>query len=458
MKILWGRDKEAQSPQPAQPQRAATPQTAGGARPSPDAQGRRPQKSAAAPSAAPKQLAELLLEQGAVTEGQLEEAIKIQRESGGFLGQILVDLKYIDENSLVSFLAKHCKIPHLSLLDYLIEKDLLQLVPKDVCLKYRLLPIDKLGKNLTIAMVNPLNQEALAKVQELNPDLRIKPILCAYSHYQRVIEKVFGEKDDKAQEPREMTLEALGLSAKASRQTKSEASKRETEAAGPASPSEAPLAAPVIAEAEQQDEAILVTPVEEEESLDGDTVLTAFMGDGEESAERVTSVVESAGRNDDSSVMMAEVLDVMRDSMRDTYDVLARRMKLFRGLRPEDVAKIFATGITSEYDAGETIFTKGDRSDELYVVLSGKVEVRDGERLLATLGPGGLVGEIAWISDEPRSATVTAVEPTSLITLNNEIFDNLIAKDAAIQLLMNIILLMSERLRAANRDEVYREG
>ena len=103
--------------------------------------------------------------------------------------------------------------------------------------------------------------------------------------------------------------------------------------------------------------------------------------------------------------------------------------------------------MTAEAEPGDCIFKKGDDSDELYVILGGKMEIVDGDRVVASLGPGDLLGEMAWISDAPRTATARAVESSSLITLNDDVFQNLLSKEASIQLLMNIILLLTERLR-----------
>jgi hypothetical protein len=112
---------------------------------------------------------------------------------GAFIGEILIADGVLDQDSLISFLAKHCKIPHLSLLDYLIDKSK----------SWKILPARplseatascrsiKLGKNLTVAMVNPLDTEALEQVRTYCPDLRIKPILCASTHFEIVVKRLF---------------------------------------------------------------------------------------------------------------------------------------------------------------------------------------------------------------------------------------------------------------------------
>lgn len=155
-----------------------------------------------------RRLGEILVEEGILTAAQLEDAVKRRDETGGFIGQALVDLGYIDQRGLMSFLVKQCKIPHINLSDYEINQDLLRLVPEEVCLKYHLLPIDKLGKILTIAMVDPLDIEALEEVRKACPDLRIKPILCDWNHLIPACNRLFKRA---ATPSSEVTASSFGL-------------------------------------------------------------------------------------------------------------------------------------------------------------------------------------------------------------------------------------------------------
>ncbi len=140
----------------------------------------------------PKRLGSILVEEHLVSQAQIEEALAYKREHGGFLGQILVEMGYISQNDLVLCLVKQCRIPHISLLDYDISKEVLQLVPKELCQTHNLIPIDKLGRILTVAMVNPLDTAALDEVKKVCPDLRIKPILCDWQHLQTVFTRTYG--------------------------------------------------------------------------------------------------------------------------------------------------------------------------------------------------------------------------------------------------------------------------
>jgi chromosomal replication initiator protein DnaA len=153
-------------------------------------------------------LGAILVEEGIITQGQLTEALRQKEERGGFLGKILVELKYIDQNTLVSFLVKQCKIPHISLVDYEITGDLFKYVPEETCAEYHLLPIDKLGKILTVAMVDPLDIEALEQIRTACPDLKIKPILCDWDHFELVSRRLF---DVEATGPEEVTADSFGF-------------------------------------------------------------------------------------------------------------------------------------------------------------------------------------------------------------------------------------------------------
>lgn len=158
-----------------------------------------------------KRLGDLLMEERLITPEQLKAAIAIQHAKGGFLGQVLVQEGFVTQNQVASCLVKQCKIPHLSLLDYEISPAVMSLVPQGICEKYRLLPIDKLGRILTLAMVDPLDLDALEEVRQICPELRIKPILCNWEHFQTVYQRAYGT--DKNKEGQQvMTAKSLGLS------------------------------------------------------------------------------------------------------------------------------------------------------------------------------------------------------------------------------------------------------
>lgn len=456
--LFWGKDKAEEKAAPA-PQGSAAPT------PTP------PRTSGAVAVAPPaleeKNLPNLLLAEGRITEAQLQQAMVKQAQTGQFIGEILIADGVLDQDSLISFLAKHCKIPHLSLLDYLIDKDIVGLLPEDLCLRCRLLPIDKLGKNLTVAMVNPLDADALAEVRQYCPDLRIKPILCAGNHFEIVSQRLFANAP--GGEPMSLSASSLGL------HMPKDHAKKPTVLPTVSAPAPVPAAAPevelepalppledrpaptvVVAPSTEEaipdaEEVAPVTPLPDvvAVSVPAATVLNSVFNEPPPPAGPPPKLQES-GLGETASMMMKEMATVMMDSMRDTYAVLARRMELFRGVPPEEVAKIFARGITREFDEGAVIFEKGQPGDEMYVILGGEIIIKDGAKELARLTRGGMFGEMALLSAQPRSASAVAAETTSVLALSSATVRQEMPPHVSIQLLSNIITTLCTRLRLAN--------
>ena len=130
---------------------------------------------------------------------------------------------------------------------------------------------------------------------------------------------------------------------------------------------------------------------------------------------------------------------------------IARQVSLFAKISEEDVAKILAKGMTMQIRKGSAVFYEKSTGNTMYVILSGKIELFEKKRHLATLGTGEMFGEMALISDEPRSATAIAGEDSTLFVLTETTFDELMTKRVAIRMLLNIIATLSKRLREANR-------
>ena len=98
--------------------------------------------------------------------------------------------------------------------------------------------------------------------------------------------------------------------------------------------------------------------------------------------------------------------------------------------------------------AGETVFTVGDEAEELYVVEQGKVEIRLGNRLLATLGENAIFGEMALIDDMPRSATAVAATDVKLVPISEKQFLFLVSHTPFFAL--KVMRVLAARLRTSN--------
>jgi len=166
-----------------------------------------------------KRLGDMLLDAGLITSGQLAESLAEKERSKCFLGQALVKLGYLSQDELISFLVKQCKIPHINLNDYAIDPQIVRTLPNDLCLRYKLIAIDQLGKILTVCMVNPLDIDALEHARDACPALKIKPILCTPEHFESVAKRFLVHRDepseDAAPKAPDMSLASLGLSSTA---------------------------------------------------------------------------------------------------------------------------------------------------------------------------------------------------------------------------------------------------
>jgi len=103
---------------------------------------------------------------------------------------------------------------------------------------------------------------------------------------------------------------------------------------------------------------------------------------------------------------------------------------------------------------GAAVFHKGDPGDSLYLIVYGRVQVRDGERVLRHMGEREVFGEMALLDKEPRSASIFAIEPTQLLRLTQAPFYELLwdrpeIATGIIHVLMGYIRNLNQRLADA---------
>ena len=113
----------------------------------------------------PKQLGELLTSSNLITPKQLEEALAVQKDRGGLLGQILVSLRYVTEEAIAQALTAQYGFPYLPLAGYEIDAEVAKIIPEHVAKQYGLVAVDRVGSILTVAMSNPLNTQAIEDVE-----------------------------------------------------------------------------------------------------------------------------------------------------------------------------------------------------------------------------------------------------------------------------------------------------
>ncbi|MFH1238829.1 MAG: type IV-A pilus assembly ATPase PilB [bacterium] len=138
-----------------------------------------------------KRLGEMLVDAGLVTEAQIKEALKVQKETGNRLGKILVQKGIISEDNMISLLAEQLGIPRVNLSDYLIDPQIIALVPEDLARRYVLIPLFKVGDVLTVAMSDPSNVFVLDEVG-YKVGCAVEPILATESEIKKVIDQYYG--------------------------------------------------------------------------------------------------------------------------------------------------------------------------------------------------------------------------------------------------------------------------
>jgi CRP/FNR family transcriptional regulator, cyclic AMP receptor protein len=102
----------------------------------------------------------------------------------------------------------------------------------------------------------------------------------------------------------------------------------------------------------------------------------------------------------------------------------------------------------TSYPHGGVIFVKDDEAGHAYLVKSGRVEIREAGRLLETVEPGEIFGEVGMIDGGPRSASAVAVGATELYVIDRATFDHLVRNNPVFA--AAIMRDMARRLRATN--------
>ncbi|MCK4621421.1 MAG: type IV-A pilus assembly ATPase PilB [Desulfuromonadales bacterium] len=137
-------------------------------------------------------LGELLVRNQLVSDDQLAKAVTEQKKEGIRLGAALIKLGYIQETDLASFLSKHYGVPSINLTEFDVDPAVVSLVPPAVAQKYQLVPINRAGATLIVAMADPSNIFAIDDIKFMT-GFNVEVVVAAEAAIKDAIDKYYDQ-------------------------------------------------------------------------------------------------------------------------------------------------------------------------------------------------------------------------------------------------------------------------
>ena len=140
-------------------------------------------------------LGELLVREKMISLQQLQEAQTEAKKTGRRLGVALSRLGYVNDQDLTQFLARQYSLPSINLNDFEIDPDVLKLVPKEVAMKHMVVPVNRAGATLIVAMSDPSNIFAIDELKFLT-QYNIEPVVAAEAAIEESIRRYYDKGPD----------------------------------------------------------------------------------------------------------------------------------------------------------------------------------------------------------------------------------------------------------------------
>jgi type IV pilus assembly protein PilB len=136
-------------------------------------------------------LGELLTKASLITQDQLKEALRVQKETGGKLGETLIKLGFVSEEDITECLSQQFGVPSINLQHFEIDAGVIKLIPGDVARKYNILPVNKTGATITIAMADPTNVFAMDDIKFMT-GYNVEPVVASELGIKAAIDNYYG--------------------------------------------------------------------------------------------------------------------------------------------------------------------------------------------------------------------------------------------------------------------------
>lgn len=137
-----------------------------------------------------ERLTQIFIKNKLLTQQQLKKALDIQKQKGGRLSDIIVELNFIKKNDLALVLSQGLDLPLIDLKRFKIDPKVINIIPEQVARHYQIVPISKMGDTLTVAMADPLNIFAIDYIRALT-GYKINPIISQEKDMLQTIREVY---------------------------------------------------------------------------------------------------------------------------------------------------------------------------------------------------------------------------------------------------------------------------
>ncbi len=136
-------------------------------------------------------LGELLVRMSMITQRQLDEALKVQRQSGGKLGEVLVSIGILTEEDILKALSRKFNVPLIDLGSFDVEDSVVKTIPSHIARRYHIMPVMKKRTTLTIAMSDPTSVNTISDIKFLT-GYHVEPVIASDSAIARAIDRYYG--------------------------------------------------------------------------------------------------------------------------------------------------------------------------------------------------------------------------------------------------------------------------
>ena len=143
------------------------------------------------PTLSKTSLGQMLITSGKIDQTQLRDALELQNEKGGYIGEAIIELEFMDSDELMPYLSRQMKVPYLKLGYYHIDESLTELLSEKVVRSHKIFPLFQVKNSINLAVVDPLDPEPINLARE-EIGQNIEPILCSEEDIVNAIDLHYG--------------------------------------------------------------------------------------------------------------------------------------------------------------------------------------------------------------------------------------------------------------------------